>query len=176
MSRSHRYPLGLAWIGNTGTGTSTYRGYERAHQVTAVGKPDILGSSDAVFRGDPQRWNPEELLVAAVAACHMLTYLHQAAFAGVVVVAYTDEPVGEMIEDDHDSGQFSGVQLRPNVTVTDPAMVEAAESLHEIAHAKCFVANSVTFPVSHDAVVQVAPPGDGLTPGVNQPVDSVDKP
>jgi organic hydroperoxide reductase OsmC/OhrA len=158
VTRSHRYHLGLEWTGNTGTGTATYRGYERSHVLRAPTKPDVPGSSDAVFRGDPARWNPEELLVASLSACHMLVYLHQAALAGVVVTAYTDEPVGEMLEDDHDSGQFRLVLLQPTVTITDPSMVGAAEQLHTVAHDKCFIASSMNFPVTHEGRIIVEPP------------------
>jgi organic hydroperoxide reductase OsmC/OhrA len=156
MSRTHEYGLEMRWTGNTGSGTASYRGYERSHVLRAPGKPDLPGSSDAVFRGDPTRWNPEELLVASLSACHMLGYLHQAALAGVVVTAYTDAPVGEMIEDS-DSGQFRQVRLQPTVTVADPAMVHTAEQLHALAHDKCFIANSVNFPVTHVGVVEVDP-------------------
>lgn len=171
MSRTHHYRLELAWTGNAGAGTATYRGYQRTHRLHAAGKPDLPGSSDAVFRGDPDRWNPEELLVAALSACHKLGYLHQAALAGVVVTAYADEPVGEMIEDDHDSGRFRGVQLRPTVTVTDPDMVATAEQLHGLAHAKCFIANSVNFPVTHQGVVRVLAPTDDETRPGGAPTD-----
>ncbi len=113
MSRTHHYRLGLKWTGNTGAGTATYHGYERTHQLRAPGKPDLPGSSDPFFRGDPARWNPEELLVASLSACHMLVYLHQAALAGVVVTAYTDEPVGEMLENDQDGGRFAACSCSP---------------------------------------------------------------
>jgi organic hydroperoxide reductase OsmC/OhrA len=82
MSRTHTYRLGLEWTGNTGSGTASYRGYERTHVLRHPSKPELPGSSDAVFRGDPTRWNPEELLVASLSACHMLVYLHEAALAG----------------------------------------------------------------------------------------------
>jgi len=162
MTKTHTYQLSLEWTGNAGTGTSQYRGYQRDHVVRAPGKPELLGSSDAAFRGDRERWNPEELLVAALSACHQLVYLHQAALAGVVVTAYTDDAVGEMVEDDHDSGQFRSVLLRPTVTVTADSMVDAAQQLHATAHDKCFIANSVNFPVHHEAVVVVETVGRGV--------------
>lgn len=155
MSKVHRYGLSLEWTGNTGTGTASYRGYERSHQLHAPGKPLLPGSSDVVFRGDPSRWNPEELLVASLSACHMLVYLHQAALAGVVVDAYTDAPVGEMHEDDHDGGRFRSVLLQPTVIISDAALVSTAERLHNVAHDKCFIASSVNFPVTHRGVIRV---------------------
>ena len=75
MSRSHRYATTVTWTGNTGPGTSGYRDYQRTHEISADGKPTILGSADPAFRGDPARWNPEELLVASLSQCHMLTFL-----------------------------------------------------------------------------------------------------
>ena len=97
-SRTHHYEITLEWQGNRGSGTSGYRDYGRAHEVRGVGKPPIAASSDPGFRGETDRWNPEELLVAALSQCHLLTYLHAAAVAGVVVTAYTDAAEGTMVE------------------------------------------------------------------------------
>ena len=157
MSRTHTYRLDLECTGNTGDGTASYRGYERTHVLRHPSKPDLPGSSDAAFRGDASRWNPEELLVASLSACHMLGYLHQAALAGVVVTSYTDEPVGKMAEDDAGGGRFSSVLLQPTVTVVDAAMADTALSLHAVAHDMCFIASSVRFPVHHRPTTLVAP-------------------
>src|SRR5215470_3467399 len=100
MSRTHEYTAEIRWTGNRGTGTSSYRDYDRAHVVTAHAKPAIPGSSDPAFRGDPARWNPEELLVAALSQCHMLWFLHLAAVSRVVVTEYVDRPQGTMLEQD----------------------------------------------------------------------------
>jgi organic hydroperoxide reductase OsmC/OhrA len=156
MSRVHTYQLSLSWTGNVGPGTSDYRAYERTHEVTAAQKPTILGSSDPAFRGDPRRWNPEELLVASLSQCHLLAYLHLAASAGVVVTAYTDTPVGSMAENTDGSGQFTEVLLSPAVTVAEESMVTRADELHEAAHRMCFIAGSVNFPVRHAATTLLA--------------------
>jgi organic hydroperoxide reductase OsmC/OhrA len=76
MSQQHRYKVDLLWTGNRGAGTSTYKAYERSYTLHAAGKPDLLGSSDPGFRGDPGRYNPEDLLVASLSSCHMLWFLH----------------------------------------------------------------------------------------------------
>ena len=89
--KRHTYSIRLDWTGNQGTGTSAYRAYSRAHEISAQGKTAIAGSSDAMFRGDAARWNPAELLIAALSACHQLWYLHLCADAGVVVTAYRDD-------------------------------------------------------------------------------------
>ena len=154
MSKSHHYATTLTWTGNTGEGTASYRGYERAHEIAAEGKPAILGSSDPSFRGDPARWNPEELLLASISPCHQLWYLHLCAVNGVVVTAYRDEATAVMVEDETGGGRFESAILRPRVTISagDPA---TALALHHQANAKCFVANSLNFPVGHEASVEV---------------------
>lgn len=143
----HQYSVAVTWTGNRGTGTSGYRDYGRDHEIAAAGKPMIPGSSDPSFRGDPARWNPEELLVASVSTCHQLWYLHLASEAGVTVVAYEDHPVGTMTEDANGSGRFTGVTLHPVVTILAGDDAQKAVALHHDAHAFCFVANSVNFAV-----------------------------
>lgn len=153
----HRYTLQLAWTGNLGSGTSGYRDYRRDSAITSGRKPALAGSSDPSFRGDATRWNPEELLVAALSQCHLLAYLHLAADAGVVVTSYTDEPIGEMTVHRDGSGEFSSVVLHPRVVVSGPEMAEAALALHDRAHEMCFIARSVAFPVGCAPSVVVEP-------------------
>ena len=143
----HHYTVTVTWTGNRGTGTSGYRDYARDHDIAAAGKPPIPGSSDPAFRGDPARWNPEEMLVASVSTCHQLWYLHLASEAGIRVVAYEDRPVGRMVEDPNGSGHFTGVTLRPIVTIAAGDDPTKAAALHQDAHEMCFVANSVKFEI-----------------------------
>ncbi len=149
-AREHRYASCVKWTGNTGTGTSAYRAYKRDHQIELEGKPAIPGSSDPQFRGDRARWNPEDLFVAALSACHQLWYLHLCADAGVVVTAYEDRAEGVMAEEASGSGRFTRVVLRPKVTITTGSNADLARSLHEKAHAMCFIANSVRCPVENE--------------------------
>ena len=158
VRRTHRYDLAVSWTGNRGTGTSGYRDYGRDHVVSADGRPDVAGSSDPAFRGDKARWNPELELVAALSQCHMLSYLHVCATAGVVVTAYEDAPYGVMAETEDGGGRFTEVVLRPSVTVADAAMAGQAVKLHEEASEKCFIASSVNFPVRHEPSVTAAAP------------------
>jgi len=154
--RTHRYEITMEWTGNTGAGTAAYRAYERSHQITAGGKPPIAGSSDAVFRGDAERWNPEELLVAALSACHQLAYLHLCADAGIVVTAYIDRAEGVMAEDGTGGGRFERAILRPLVTLAPGGDQARALELHHTAAERCFIASSVNFPVDHDPEIRVA--------------------
>ncbi|MFE6995159.1 OsmC family protein [Microbacterium sp. NPDC057659] len=152
----HHYALTTTWTGNAGTGTSGYRDYRRDVTLQVEGKPDLLASSDKPFRGDTSRWNPEDLLVASLSECHLLSYLHACVTVGVVVTSYRDEATGVMREDGRGGGAFAEVVLRPQVTVADSSMVEAAEQAHHQAHEWCFIANSVNFPVRVEPVVTVA--------------------
>ena len=156
-AKTHSYEVAVSWTGNTGEGTADYRAYSRDHEVTAEGRPAIAGSSDPTFRGDAARWNPEQLLVAALSQCHLLWYLHLCAVSEVIVVAYEDHAVGEMAQDEDGGGRFTEVTLRPVVTVADEPMTATALELHPRAHELCFVANSVNFPVRHEPRIEVAP-------------------
>ncbi|MFK3834193.1 MULTISPECIES: OsmC family protein [Microbacterium] len=149
----HRYALTSIWTGNTGTGTSGYRDYRRDVEISVEGKPMLLASADKPFRGDPARWNPEDLLVASLSECHLLSYLHACVTAGVVVLSYRDDATGTMREDGAGGGAFSEVTLHPQVVVADASMIEAAERAHVQANEWCFIANSMNFPVRHEATV-----------------------
>ena len=149
--KQHAYAIRMEWTGNNGDGTRTYRGYRRDHTIAAAGKPVLPGSSDPAFRGDASRYNPEELLVASLSACHMLSYLHLCAVNGVVVVDYTDDALGLLEETPDGGGFFKEVTLRPAVTVTAESDASRAHALHADAHRLCFIANSVKFPVRHEA-------------------------
>jgi organic hydroperoxide reductase OsmC/OhrA len=153
--KEHSYDIDLTWTGNRGTGTSAYRAYSRDHEIHIAGKPTIPGSSDPAFRGDRARYNPEELLVAALSACHMLAYLHLCADAGVAVTGYVDRARGVMMETDDGGGHFVEVVLRPEVTLDDEGHRERAMTLHEDAHHHCFIASSVNFPVRCEASARV---------------------
>ncbi|WP_031070368.1 OsmC family protein [Streptomyces sp. NRRL WC-3742] len=155
MPKQHTYTVDITWTGNQGTGTSDYRSYARDHDVTAPGLPLIPGSSDPAFRGDPARWNPEQLLLASLSQCHLLWYLHLCSVNGVVVTSYTDHPVGHMAET-ADGGHFTSAVLHPHVEVATPEMTEKALALHADAHKSCFIANSVNFPVTHEPVITLA--------------------
>jgi organic hydroperoxide reductase OsmC/OhrA len=145
---NHTFQTTLRWTGNLGTGTSSYRAYGRDHEVSAPQKSStIAGSSAKTYRGDPARYNPEELLVAALSACHLLAYLHLCADAGIVVSAYDDSAQGTMRTNPDGSGEFVEVTLHPRVTITDEARDAEARALHERAHEVCFIARSVNFPV-----------------------------
>ena len=147
--KDHNYKTTIEWTGNTGEGTGTYRSYGRNFTLTAPGKPEIAGSSDQAFRGDALRYNPEEMLLAALSSCHMLAYLHLCAINNIVVLAYEDAATGTMREREGGSGAFTRAQLNPKVTISAESDAQKAQELHHKAHELCFIANSVNFPVEN---------------------------
>ena len=154
MTDLHNYAVTVTWTGNLGTGTTGYKHYSRDFALEAEGKPAIAGTADTVFHGTPGRWNPEEMLLAALSSCHKLSYLHLCAVNGVVVTAYVDHAEGSMRFDSATGGgQFERVVLRPEVTVSAGSDEAKAQELHHRAHELCFIANSVNFPVECEPVI-----------------------
>jgi len=156
-TREHSYLTTLTWTAEQGT-TSSYTSYSRNHQVESSGKAPLALSSDPNFRGDPACWNPEDLLVASLSSCHMLWYLHLCAVQKIHVLRYEDRAEGVMVVDG-ESGRFRQVTLRPRVTIAAGADPAVAARLHDEAHRACFIANSVSFEVGHEATVVTAEGG-----------------
>ena len=149
----HTYKAHVSWTGNRGEGTAAYRAYDRTHRIEIAGKPVLTGSADPMFRGDSALHNPEDLLLASISACHMLWYLHLASEAGVVVTAYEDHAEAGMSFEANGAGQFTSATLHPAIRIAagDPAL---AQAIHGEAHAKCFIARSLNFPVRCEGVIE----------------------
>jgi organic hydroperoxide reductase OsmC/OhrA len=156
MTHHHRYRAHVAWEGNLGTGTARYAGYSRDYRMRVEGKPDLAGSADPAFHGDPARHNPEDLLLGAISACHMLTYLALCASAGVVVEAYEDSAAAVMRTEPGGGGRFESVTLHPRVRIAAGSDAALAAELHERAHALCFIANSCSVPIAHRPEIVVS--------------------
>ena len=149
MANEHRYTATVTWTGNLGEGTRTYKGYARHYDIMCPGKPAVVGSADPAYLGDSERHNPEDLLVAALSACHMLWYLHLCAVNRIAVIAYRDTAEGVMRANSDGSGEFEKVTLKPRVKIAGDSCAETAMSLHQRANAMCFIARSVNFQVEH---------------------------
>jgi organic hydroperoxide reductase OsmC/OhrA len=147
MDHQHSYSLKAVWKGNSGTGTRDVKSYDRSHTISVKGKPDLHLTTDNPFVGDSSKLNPEDLLVAAISSCHMLSYLYLCAMEGVIVTSYKDNASGIMIEKASGGGSFESVTLNPVFTVSDSSMKEKAIALHHKAHDICYIANSVNFAV-----------------------------
>ena len=152
--KQHTYRSELEWTGNDGRGTQSYSSYRRDHVIRINGKPPISASSDPSFRGDKTRYNPEELLVASLSSCHMLSYLHMCAVNHITLLEYRDNAEGIMRENQDGSGEFLSVTLNPEVHILEVNKTSEAEDLHHKAHSLCFIARSVNFPVGVSAAVK----------------------
>lgn len=154
--KHHHYQIKTEWTGNLGSGTLDYRAYKRDHTISAAGKNSpIEGSSDPSFRGDPKRYNPEELFLSSLSACHMLWYLHLASVNGITVLEYVDSAEGQMEEEADGSGRFTSVVLQPYIVIAQADKVDLARELHHEAGRKCFIANSVKVPIGYGGEVVV---------------------
>ncbi|MDQ7069783.1 MAG: OsmC family protein [Rhodobacterales bacterium] len=155
MSKNHAYTARIAWTGNTGTGNADYRGYTRNWQVETEGKPVISCSNDPLLGGDATLHNPEDMLISALASCHMLWYLHLANAAGIVVTNYVDDPVGMGEVSRGGAGRFLRAVLRPKITLAAGMDAAAADAIHGQIHEVCFIARSVNFPVTFEATYEI---------------------
>ncbi|MFC3052988.1 OsmC family protein [Kordiimonas pumila] len=156
MTKTHQYKTYTVWTDNNGNSTKSYKSYSRNHVILADSKPDILASADPAFRGDPSRYNPEEMLVAATSSCHMLWYLHFCAVNGVQVLSYADTAEGAMTEGEGNGGYFTAITLRPAITISADSDIEIAMKLHKDAAKECFIANSLKCPVTHAPIIKKA--------------------
>jgi organic hydroperoxide reductase OsmC/OhrA len=155
MPHVHRFAARTVWTGAQHGPTVNYTSYSREFAFEVAGKPTLTGSAAGAFRGDESLPNPEDLLVAAVSACHLLSYLAECARAEIQVLDYADECTATMSFQDGKM-RITEVTLRPRVTIAHGNDVDLAERLHEKAHEVCFIANSVNFPIDHFAEVTSA--------------------
>jgi organic hydroperoxide reductase OsmC/OhrA len=153
---AHDYKAKLVWEGNLGDGTTSYMGYGRKYRLKIDGKPDLTGSADPMFRGDANAYNPEDLFVAALSSCHLLSYLALCARSKINVVAYEDDASGTLLLRPDGGGSFESVTLHPVVTIASGADEKRALELHETAHDLCFIAASVKIPVNHEPQIKIA--------------------
>lgn len=156
MAKQHTYAAKLTWTGAAHGPVRDYAGYSREYTVEVAGKPALRGTADPMFKGDASLHNPEDLLLAALSGCHMLTYLALCARAKIEVVGYEDDASGTMVMESG-GGRFTEVTLRPRVSVAPGSDLDKARALHEAAHRDCFIASSVNFPVRHEPRVAEAP-------------------
>lgn len=147
MKNNLEYAVHVKWTGNSGSGTSAYDAYGRDYEIEGGGKPILSGSADPHFRGADDKYNPEEYLLVAASACHMLTYLALCARQGISVLDYEDAPTANLNLKSHSIEQ---IVLNPKMKIKDPSHLEKAKSLHAEANRQCFIANSCKFPIEHN--------------------------
>ena len=153
MAKDHDFTARIRWTGNRGDGTRTYRGYDRTWAIETEGKAPVACSNDPMLGGDPSKHNPEDLLIASLASCHMLWYLHLASTAKIAVQSYADDPVGHGESEPDGTGRFLAATLRPTIEVPKGTDLAKAEALHHEVHKYCFIARSVNFPVRYEPTI-----------------------
>ena len=151
MAKAHDFTATIVWTGDRGEGTRNYRAYDRTWRIATPGKPLVECSNDPALGGDPAKPNPEDLLLASLAACHMLWYLHLASNAGIVVRGYEDRPLGMGETGLRGEGRFLRAVLRPAIRIARGTDLARADALHHEVGQYCFIARSVNFPVSYEA-------------------------
>ncbi|HIY66726.1 MAG TPA: OsmC family protein [Candidatus Agrococcus pullicola] len=151
MLTQHDFAVAVEWTGDRGTGTTGYRDFDRGHVIRVDGLPEIQASADRAFHGDASKHNPEQLLLAALSGCHMMSYLFHAVRAGIVVTGYEDD-ASAVLAREGTGGKLVGATLRPRVRLSagDDA---TALRIHDDAHRDCFIANSIAFPVTIEPTV-----------------------
>jgi organic hydroperoxide reductase OsmC/OhrA len=152
MDKKSLHSLQTKWESQEGTANIRY---DRTHTVTVDNKPPIHMTTANPLRGDAGKLNPEDLLVAAVSSCHMLSYLYLCSGEGIVVTNYTDNAVGTLTELSADKSIITEVVLNPVAIVSSADMIERAIALHHKAHDICIIANSVRFEVKSNPSCQV---------------------
>ena len=156
MAFNHTFKASVNWqLGDNET-TQNPKGFSRNHTVSIANKKAPLEVSAAKpFRGDETRYNPEDLLLSALASCHMMSYLYVCSQNNINVLSYTDTAEAILNVEASGSGRFTKVTLKPVVIIEDSSQIELAKALHTKANNLCFIANSCNFTVEHYAEVTV---------------------
>lgn len=147
MNDTHNYTLQLNWLGDE---NGKHHRDDRNYEIEIEGKPVIKGSADKPFFGDPKLFNPEDLLLSALSACHMMSFLYLCRKSGYTVKSYTDKPIGTLVISTDGSGKFDHVVLKPFAEFTDSIDQTEIIELHKKAGKLCFIANSVNFSIDYD--------------------------
>ena len=137
------HKINLNW--KKGDAPFTYDAYTRNHQIIFKNDETVTFSAAAAYKGDASKGDPEDMLVAALSSCHMLSFLAIAAKKKLTVLSYDDEAVGYMEKDAHGKMAITRVQLRPRITWSGDRVPspEELDNMHDAAHENCFIANSV---------------------------------
>lgn len=155
MSFKHPFKVKLNWFLDKQEPHATGKKYIKSHTIAIEGKEILNVSAAKAFKGDPQLYNPEDLLLSSVVSCHMMSYLYVCTKNGIEVTSYTDDAEAQLEVLDNGSGRFIAIHLHPKVTITDADKIDEALSLHSKANQLCFIANSCNFPILHFPICEV---------------------
>ena len=136
----------LQWAGHGPGQAFSYDSFDRTTQLQFAGGAVVRASAPAEFNGDDSLLNPETLMLASLMQCHFLTFMAVASKSGATVLSYSDSGSGRLAMKDGRM-RYVEVILRPAVELADPVHMARLATFHDKAHANCFMANSVNFPV-----------------------------
>jgi organic hydroperoxide reductase OsmC/OhrA len=155
MTPKHLFKAAINWTSNQNKEQLERKFYSKSHKITIEGKPVLDVSAAKAFKGDPELYNPEDLLLSSLVSCHMMSYLYVCAQNGIEVVAYSDNAEATLEVSPDGSGRFTEVRLNPKVKIANPDQIQEALELHTKANQLCFIANSCNFPVVHNPTCEM---------------------
>jgi len=150
----HLFKAELNWASSPNPEQSASKFYSKSHKIVIEGKPVLNVSAAKAFKGDPELYNPEDLLLSSLVSCHMMSYLYVCSQNGIEILEYSDNAEATLEVSPDGSGRFVEVKLNPKVKISDSDKIGLALELHAKANQLCFIANSCNFPVLHDATCE----------------------
>lgn len=147
MNRELKYNIGLSWLGGVNK-DKNYR-YDKTYELSFKNKPSIKGSADVVFHGDKNLYNPEEMLLAALSSCHMMSFFYLCGINKIEIKSYVDSPQGFLEINTNGSGQFKNVVLEPTIILSEKEDLVKMATLFKQASDYCFIARSCNFEIAH---------------------------
>lgn len=151
MNNLHTFEVDLSWEKKQLQPNSDNKIYTKNHIIKIVGKPELAVSAAKSFKGDPDLYNPEDLLLSSLVSCHMMSYLYVCAQHKIEILSYSDQAKAILETYPNGSGKIIEVILNPVVLLKDASQINNAINLHVEANKLCFIANSCNFPVKHIA-------------------------
>ncbi|KDN55482.1 OsmC family protein [Flavobacterium seoulense] len=142
MGFKHLFKAKLNW-------NLVFKRYIKTHQISIDGKAILDVSAAKAFKGDPNLYNPEDLLLSSVTSCHMMSYLYVCSQNNITVISYEDNAEATLEVLENGSGRIVEIRLFPKVIIQEKEKTEEALSLHTKANELCFIANSCNFPILH---------------------------
>ena len=154
MTLKDIFKAAINWTSNQNQEQSDRKFYTKSHKIKIEGKPVLNISAAKAFKGDPELYNPEDLLLSSLVSCHMMSYLYVCSQNGIEVLEYSDNAEATLEVSQDGSGRFTEVRLHPKVKIANPDKIQEALELHTKANQLCFIANSCNFPVLHNATCE----------------------
>ncbi|QDO92455.1 osmotically inducible protein OsmC [Formosa sediminum] len=149
-----QFKISNSWSLEHASKITSKGGSIKTHQVFLEKGKTLEVSAAKPFKGDPSKYNPEELLMAALSSCHFMSYLYVCEQAGITILEYSDTVEGILNLQANGSGAFAKISLNPQVKIENQDQIQLAESLHEKAGNLCFIANSCAFKIEYNFFVE----------------------